>query len=76
MNNQLHPIFQQLLKPVDPDEQWKREAEELTHKMATEGLTFSQSTRRLRLQRAADLAAEQTPEGRDMAHHYRTNFHE
>lgn len=53
----------------------KREADLLTHKMAV-GLTFSQSTRRLRLQRAADLAAEQTPEGREMAHHYRANIHE
>lgn len=54
----------------------KREAALLTHRMATQGLTFSAATRRHRLQRAADLAAEQTPEGREMAHHYRSNFKE
>lgn len=55
----------------------RREADILTHKLATgPGLTFSQATRRFRLQRAADLLTEQTPEARSLAHHYRTNIHD
>lgn len=55
----------------------KREAQILTHRVAMgPGLTFSQATRRHRLQRADALMAEATTEARSVAHHYRVNPHD
>lgn len=60
----------------------RREADMLTHRMQTRGLTFAASTRRMQLQRNAQLAAEAATEHAELRTEGRTlrpgrtNFHE